>query len=365
MACGSFSGAADALQMTQSAVSQHVATLERAMDLPLIERGTRPVQLTDAGFALVRHARALIARIGNAEQELGEITGRRNGRLRLGSFPTALATFVPAALARFQRQHDDVSLTVIDDHLQRLLPRLDDGELDLAIIYDHPALPEVSSRHHDRVHLLDDAFQAVLPRGHRLARSGHDVSLTDLADQTWVGGSPASAWFRIVRHTCRAAGFDLRVALTTDDNVAVQAFAAAGLGVAVIPGLAIAHPLPHVEVRPIRGLTPVRRIWAARPRDPFCPAPARAMIDTLQLTVTSAAVRRRSGRADPGAPQLAVMAGCPAAPSTRSGQPGAPPRRAARNAPGRTPPRRIRTAAQRTSRRAPRTPCRAASPDHA
>jgi DNA-binding transcriptional LysR family regulator len=79
-ACGSFSGAADALQMTQSAVSQHVATLERAMDLPLIERGTRPVQLTDAGFALVRHARALIARIGNAEQELGEITGSSGTR---------------------------------------------------------------------------------------------------------------------------------------------------------------------------------------------------------------------------------------------------------------------------------------------
>ena len=189
-----------------------------------------------------------------------------------------------------------MSLTVIDDHLQRLLPRLDDGELDLAIIYDHPALPEVSSRHHDRVHLLDDAFQAVLPRGHRLARSGHDVSLTDLAGETWVGGGPASAWFRIVRHTCRAAGFDPRVALTTDDNVAVQAFAAAGLGVAVIPGLAIAHALPHVEVRPIRGLAPVRRIWAARPRDPFCPAAARAMIDTLQLTVTSGAAVRQPER---------------------------------------------------------------------
>jgi len=73
---------------------------------------------------------------------------------------------------------------------------------------------------------------------------------------------------------------------------AVQAFAAAGLGVAVIPGLAIAHAMPHVEVRPIRGLAPVRRIWAARPRDPFCPAAARAMIDTLQLTVTSSAAVR-------------------------------------------------------------------------
>ena len=59
----------------------------------------------------------------------------------------------------------------------------------------------------------------------------------------------ASTWFRIVRHTCRAAGFDPR-GLTTDDNMAVQAFAAAGLGVAVIPGLAAAHSLPHVEVQP-------------------------------------------------------------------------------------------------------------------
>ncbi len=208
-----------------------MAALERALDLPLIERGTRPVQLTEAGFSLVRHARALMARIGPAEQELGEISGRRHGRLRFGSFPTALATFVPAALARFQRQHADVSLTVIDD-------------------------------------LLDDTFQAVLPRGHRLARSGHDVSLADLADQTWVGGGPASTWFRIVRHTCRAAGFD-----------------------------PVAHPLPQVEIRPIRGLAPVRRIWAARPRDPFCPPAARAMIDTLQLTAKRAAAPRGPQRA--------------------------------------------------------------------
>jgi DNA-binding transcriptional LysR family regulator len=78
--------------------------------------------------------------------------------------------------------------------------------------------------------------------------------------------------------------------------VAVQAFGAAGLGVAVIPGLAIAHALPDVEVRPIRGLAPVRRIWAARPRDPFCVAAARAMIDTLRLTVTSGAAVRQPER---------------------------------------------------------------------
>lgn len=166
-ACGSFSAAAATLNMTQSAVNQHVAALERAIDLPLIERGTRPVQLTDAGFALIRPTRAMIAHLGNAEQELAEITGRRQGRLRLGSFPTALATFVPAALARFRQKQPAVALTVIDDHLQRLLPRLDDGELDLAVIYDHDALPEVTARDDlERVHLCDDQY-----RGRAAARS--------------------------------------------------------------------------------------------------------------------------------------------------------------------------------------------------
>jgi DNA-binding transcriptional LysR family regulator len=70
--------------------------------------------------------------------------------------------------------------------------------------------------------------------------------------------------------------------------MAVQAFAAAGLGVAVIPGLAAAHSLPHVEVQP----APVRRLWAARPHDPFCPRPARAMIDTVKLTAKPRAADR-------------------------------------------------------------------------
>jgi DNA-binding transcriptional LysR family regulator len=97
---GSFSAAAVALRLTQSAVSQHVAALEREVGLPLVERGTRPIELTEAGHALTRHATGIFARLDGAEQELGEIAGRRHGRLRFGSFPTALATIVPPAFAR-------------------------------------------------------------------------------------------------------------------------------------------------------------------------------------------------------------------------------------------------------------------------
>ncbi|MEV6495315.1 LysR family transcriptional regulator, partial [Actinoplanes sp. NPDC051633] len=256
---GSFSAAADALGLTQSAVSQHVAALEREAGLPLVERGTRPTELTAAGRVLVRHGSAITARLDDAEQELGELAGRRAGRLRFGSFPTALTTFVPMALARLRREHPSIVLTVVDDHLQGLLPRLTDGTLDLAVVYDHKTLPAPVPGLH-RVALFDDTFRAVLPAGHRLARRRGAPALHDLAGEVWVGGHSGSAWFSIVRHSCRAAGFEPRTSLASDDYRAVQAFVAAGLGVAVIPGLAVATTVPGVEVRRLRGPAPVRRI---------------------------------------------------------------------------------------------------------
>jgi DNA-binding transcriptional LysR family regulator len=278
---GSFSAAAEALTLTQSAVSQHVAALEREVGLPLVERGTRPVELTEAGHALTRHATGIFARLDGAEQELGEIAGRRDGRLRFGSFPTALATFVPPAFAQFRRAHAEVTLTVVDDHLQRLIPRLEAGELDLALIYDHEALPEIAARDLERIPLFEDVFRAVLPAGHRLARRRR-LELSDLAGEPWIGGAATSAWFRIVGHACRRAGFTPQIGFASDDYVAIQALVAASLGVSVLPGLAVTHPLPSVEARTLRAGAPVRHISAARPRDAYRGPAVSAMLDSLR-----------------------------------------------------------------------------------
>jgi DNA-binding transcriptional LysR family regulator len=281
-ACGSFSAAAEALTLTQSGVSQHVAALEREVGLPLVERGTRPVQLTEAGFALSRHATAIFARLDSAEQELGEIAGRRHGRLRFGCFPTALATLMPPAFAQFRRRHPEVQLTVVDDHLHRLAPRLDAGELDLALIYEHEALPDIAARDLDRTPLLDDVYQAVLPASHPLARRSRPLELAELSDEPWIGGAPSSAWYRIISHACRLAGFVPEAGYASDDYIAVQALVAAGLGVSVIPGLAVRHPLPGVAVRPLAAGAPIRQIAAARPRDAYQGPAVASMLDSLQ-----------------------------------------------------------------------------------
>ncbi|MFC7277343.1 LysR family transcriptional regulator [Paractinoplanes rhizophilus] len=278
---GSFSAAGDALGLTQSAVSQHVAALEREAGLPLVQRGTRPIELTEAGRVLVRHGTAIVAHLDDAEQELSELAGQQSRRLRFGSFPTALTTFVPTALSRLRREHPAVVLTVVDDHLQGLLPRLADGSLDLAVIFEHEILP-AGATGMVRVPLFDDTYQAVVPAGHRLSRRRGAVRLSDLADEMWVGGHTTSAWFSIVRHSCRAAGFEPRTSLASDDYRAVQAFVAAGLGVAVIPGLAVAATVPGVEVRQLRGTAPVRRISVAHRADRFPSSAVRAMTEILR-----------------------------------------------------------------------------------
>src|SRR5918911_1772240 len=119
---GSFSAAADSLSFTQSAVSQHVAALERETGSTLLERGPRGVRLTDAGRALVEHADAILARIDDAEQELAAIAGLRGGRLRIATFQSAGATLVPQAVGEFRRRHPDVDVTVKqEEHTAELM----------------------------------------------------------------------------------------------------------------------------------------------------------------------------------------------------------------------------------------------------
>jgi DNA-binding transcriptional LysR family regulator len=276
---GSFSAAAQALAFTQSAVSQQVAALERETGTRLIERGVRPARLTEAGRALMAHTEAVLARLDEAEQELGELAGLRRGRLRLASFPTAIATLVPRAVAEFSRRHPEVELTVVDDHHQGVLRRLARWELDLALIYDHPSLPEPELPL-ERTHLLDDPFDLVVPEGHPLAGRA-SATLEELAGETWIGGIPGGAYARIVLHCCRAAGFEPRVVFGSDDYHAVQAFVAVGLGVAMLPRLALTLPRPGLAPVALAD-PPVRAIAAARLAASFRSAAATSMLGVLR-----------------------------------------------------------------------------------
>src|SRR3954447_4812702 len=165
---GSFSGAADALSYTQSAVSQQIAALEREAGAVLVERSARGVRLTDAGSALVVHADAILARLDAAERELEAIAGLRGGHLRLVAFPSAGASIMPLAVAEFRRRHPAVELTLEPAEPAEAMDALRGGRCDVALSLEASFEPFADAAI-AKTPLLDDPMFLVLPGDHPLA----------------------------------------------------------------------------------------------------------------------------------------------------------------------------------------------------
>ena len=277
---GSFSGAAEALSYTQSAVSQAVARLEAETGTTLIVRDRGGVRPTAAGASLVEHAEAIFARIEAAEADLAAVLGVRAGRLRMASFPSAGATLMPLAIAKFRASHPDVALTLAEGEPEEIAPRLRVGEFDLALLFEFPGTRE---RHGARLRtqlLLEDPMLVALPAEHALAVKPA-LSLSDLRDQDWVQTSATSPCARHVVRSCVAAGFEPKVTFESDDYETVQGLVAAGVGVALIPQLALTHVHPGIVVRSLAPRNPARRVVAATIGAAGVSPAARTMIKIL------------------------------------------------------------------------------------
>jgi DNA-binding transcriptional LysR family regulator len=262
VAQGSFSAAGEALSYTQSAVSQAVATLETEVGTALLERDRQGVRPTEAGAALIGHADGILARLDTAEADVAAIAGGRGGKLRIASFPTAGATLMPLAVARFSEAYPEVELSLAEGEPDEIGPRLRAGEFDLALLFEfHGVSEKLGSRVH-RTELFEDPMHLALPEGHRLAEKPV-VILEDLREEPWVQTSSASPCARHVVRSCHAAGFEPSVLFESDDYLTVMGLVAAGVGVALIPQLALAGARDDVTVRALHPQSPVRTIIAA------------------------------------------------------------------------------------------------------
>jgi DNA-binding transcriptional LysR family regulator len=277
---GSFSGAAEALSYSQSAVSQQIAALETETGLTLLERHPRGVSLTAAGQALVGHAEGILARLEAAESALAAIAGLRGGRLRMASFPTAGATLMPLAIATFRAAYADVELTLIEGEPEDIVPRLRAGELDLALLFEF-AGQSLLPKSMGRVELLADPMYLALPREHALAERG-SIRLPDLKDEAWVQTSHSSPCARHVVRSCHAAGFEPNVSFESDDYQTVQGLVAAGVGVALIPELALSVVRDDIVIRALSPAPPSREVIAAIPERARLVPAAPAMLAVLE-----------------------------------------------------------------------------------
>ncbi|MCS0638564.1 LysR family transcriptional regulator [Streptomyces sp. LP05-1] len=255
--------AAAALYLTPSAVSQQLAALEQETGHTLLTRSGRGVRLTAAGAILLEHANEVLAQLERAEAELAAYAGGTAGEVTVAAFATGIAEVLAPAIGRLAERNPGLRVRVRDAEGDESLPLVLDGEADVAVAVEYRGAPREGDRRLVRVPLYAEPFDAVLRAGHPLGREA-EVALEALAESDWIAPYPGNPCHDMVLLACELAGFEPRLAHTSDDFRAVVALAGAGAGVALVPRSALRGiALADVVVRPVAGPAAFRRVFAA------------------------------------------------------------------------------------------------------
>ena len=266
---GSVTEAAKELHYSQPSVSHHLGRLEAATGAMLVQRVGRGIRLTPEGELLAGRATEILGRVDAASVELAARVGLRAGRVRLAGFQTVLSTLVPKAAAQLSRLYPGIELNLVDAHPAEGLTMLRSGHVDIALIFRHADTPleEDGLR---LTHLLDDPLYLVSDQP--------DQRLEDHRDSAWVGGCERCR--AATTTACARAGFAPRIAYSVDDTVVSQSLVAAGMGVAILNGLALeAHRVPGIHTTLLPDSP--RQIYAATYGDPPDPPATTALIAIL------------------------------------------------------------------------------------
>ena len=264
----SFSRAAERLGYAQSAVSQQIAALERAVGLKLVERpgGPRPVSLTEAGDVVLRHADRLLARLGALRADLDQLIAGESGTIRVGTFQSAGARLLPGVVREFRARWPEVRVEIreeLDESI--LLDGVAAGALDLTFASAGGAVP-VQLAHEL---LLEDRYVLLAPPGSPY-RGRASVTLQELDGLEVIEPPVGVSCDLLLSRAWAAAGVTRQSVFRTDDNLTVMRMVGAGVGHALVPELAAEPGLDaDVEIIPVMGEFMVRRVAMFWHRDRY------------------------------------------------------------------------------------------------
>ena len=260
---GTVRAAADAMSITPSAVSQQLRILEVEAGVPLLEPDGRRIRLTDAGQMLVRHADVITAAIDAAEAELAASRHEITGTLRIAAFATAARAVLPGAIAQLGRDHPRLTVTLRDFESAESLAALRLDEVDLAVVDEYDDATRIVEPAIELVELDTDPLFVAIPGPS--GTSGEPVPLQTLADEAWIMDTETSSIRGAVERACARAGFEPKVRSACRDYAVIIALVEAGLGVAILPGLALRDRDVRARIAPLSPAMSRRVLVAVKP----------------------------------------------------------------------------------------------------
>lgn len=292
---GSFSAAADALVLSQPAVSRQVGNLERHFGVALFQRVARGVVPTAAGSTAVEMARDALNRLDAIDATMRGVAGIDAGHLRLAAFASANTSFVPDVIRRFAAAYPGVATELVQVDIDQPAAAVATGQVDLALL----TAWQLDGAPVDRVELvplMDERLHVALADGHRLARR-RTVPLNALRDEVWIEGAHPDCLGPIPQ-LAEAIGKPPHIGFVCADWNGKQALVAAGTGIMLVPTLAQGAMRTGIRLSPTTPRLPSRRLYAAIPHPPFRSPAAEAMLrlitDSLPVDPPRATpVRRR------------------------------------------------------------------------
>ncbi len=288
---GTLAAAAESLFMTPSAVSQQMAVLEREAGVALLERHGRGVRLTDAGIRLVHNTEHVLAALEKAEADLAVASQGIVGHVRVSAFPSAARTVLIPALLELRDAHPNLRISMVDLEPEEAIPALKAREVDVALTYEWDTLPTLEDEGVEREQLFSEPVYLALPAAHPAAATGEPVALASLADADWIVGRDSTSMLEFVRSAARRAGFEPRTDLHSMDIDVILAAVDAGLGVALVPPLALVYDIPGVAIRKVADLDLNRAVWAAVRRGSGGAQGIEAVLTTLRTHAAGAVAR--------------------------------------------------------------------------
>ena len=245
---GHFTRAASRRRMSQSALSASIRSLERELDSRLFVRTTRKVDLTEAGRVLLEEARRTLRAAASARESVLAVRGLLRGSLRVGGIPTPGLLDQAALLASFRDHHPAVDIRYVRDTSTALIPEIEAGRLDIALVSLPRQLPEPVIA----IPLSTQPLMFVCRPDHLLA-SGTQVTLASLAEHDFVGPPKASTGYEAIDHVFAGIGAERRVRFEAVDILTILDFVAHGLGFTLLPQY-LATSRPDLRAIPLADL---------------------------------------------------------------------------------------------------------------